>query len=160
MTEQLDAIRRFYAEELRFTAHLRSPAVVMAFANVPRERFAGSGPWHILSPMAHARYWITDADPRHLYHDVLVALDGARGINNGQPSLWAFLIDQLDVAAGKNVLHLGCGTGYYTAIMAELTGPTGQITAIEIDAGLAGRARTALMPWPQITVANADGAGM
>src|ERR1700722_14416896 len=44
--------------------------------------------------------------------------------------------------------------------MAELTGPTGQIRAIEIDAGLAGRARTALMPWPQITVANADGAGM
>ena len=110
--------------------------------------------------MAHAKYWLTDADPRHLYRDVLVALDEARGINNGQPSLWAFLIDQLDIAAGKNVLHLGCGTGYYTAIIAELAGPTGKITAIEIDAGLAGRARAALMPWPQITVGNADGASM
>ena len=94
------------------------------------------------------RNWITDADPRHLYRDVLVALDEARGINNGQPSLWAFLIDQLDNAAGKNVLHLGCGTGYYTAIMAELAGPTGKITAVEIDVGLAGRARAALLPWP------------
>ena len=90
----------------------------------------------------------------------LVALDESRGINNGQPSLWAFLIDQLDIAAGENVLHLGCGTGYYTAIMAELAGPTGKITAIEIDAGLAEKARAALMPWPQITVSNADGANI
>jgi hypothetical protein len=109
MSEQLETARRCYAEELRFTAHLRSPAVVAGFASVPRERFAGSGPWRILSPVAHAEYWITDADPRHLYHDVLVALDEARGINNGQPSLWAFLLDQLDIAAGAIVLHLGCG---------------------------------------------------
>ena len=27
------------------------------------------------------------ADPRHVYHDVLIALDEARGLNNGQPSL-------------------------------------------------------------------------
>jgi protein-L-isoaspartate(D-aspartate) O-methyltransferase len=44
--------------------------------------------------------------------------------------------------------------------MAELAGPTGKITAIEIDTGLAERARTALIPWPQITVAKADGASM
>ena len=161
MSEQLEAVRRFYAEELRFAAGLRSPALVAAFATVPRERFVGAGPWRIQSPMGIADYWTTDdADPRRLYQDVLVALDETRGINNGQPSLWAFLIDQLDIAAGANVLHLGCGTGYYTAIMAELAGPTGKITAVEIDTGLAGRARTALIPWPQITVANADGASM
>ena len=160
MSEQLETARRCYSEELRVTAHLRSPAVVAAFASVPRERFAGSGPWHILNPVAHAEDWITDADPRHLYHDVLVALDEARGINNGQPSLWAFLLDQLDIAAGASVLHLGCGTSYYTAIMAELAGPTGKITAIEIDPGLAARARTALIPWPQIAVSTADGASI
>jgi protein-L-isoaspartate(D-aspartate) O-methyltransferase len=55
-------------------------------------------------------------------------------------------------------LHLGCGTGYYTALVAELVGRTGKITAIEIDPGLAEKARAALMPWPQITVSNADGA--
>ena len=69
-------------------------------------------------------YWTTeDADPRHVYHDVLIALDEARGINNGQPSLWALLFDELDIAANDAVLHLGCGTGYYTAIAAELAGP-------------------------------------
>ena len=55
--------------------------------------------------------------------DVLIALDEKRQINNGQPSLWAFLLDQLDVAAGEQALHLGCGTGYYTAVVAELVAP-------------------------------------
>jgi protein-L-isoaspartate(D-aspartate) O-methyltransferase len=111
--------------------------------------------------MDMAEYWTTaDADPRAVYHDVLIALDEARGINNGQPSLWAFLLDHLDILTGERVLHLGCGTGYYTAVVAELVGPTGKITAIEIDPDLAGKARAALMPWPQITVSNADGASL
>jgi protein-L-isoaspartate(D-aspartate) O-methyltransferase len=159
LTDPVAAARLSYAEELRFTAHIRSPAVSVAFATVPRERFVGAGPWRVRSPMDMAEYWTTeDADPRAVYHDLLIALDERRQINNGQPSLWAFLLDQLGVAAGEHVLHLGCGTGYYTAVMAELVGPTGKITAIEIDPGLAMKARAALMPWPQIAVSNADGA--
>jgi hypothetical protein len=42
--------------------------------------------------------------------------------------------------------------------MAELTGPTGKIMAIEIDADFAEKARAAVVPWPQITISNADGA--
>lgn len=161
MTDPLEAARQAYAEELRFTAHVRSVALCAAFAAVPREQFVGAGPWCIRSPMDRAGYWTTEsADPRAVYHDVLIALDEARGINNGQPSLWAFLLDQLDIAAGAQVLHLGCGTGYYTAVMAELVGPTGRITALEIDAGLAETARAALRSWPQITVDNADGASL
>jgi protein-L-isoaspartate(D-aspartate) O-methyltransferase len=38
------------------------------------------------------------------------------------------------------VLHLGCGTGYYTAIAAELVGPTGKVIGIENDAALSERA--------------------
>jgi protein-L-isoaspartate(D-aspartate) O-methyltransferase len=91
---------------------------------------------------------------------VLIALDESRQINNGQPSLWAFLLDQLDIAVGEQVLHLGCGTGYYTAVVAELVGPRGKVTAIEIDAILAKKARIALKPWPQITVINADGSNL
>jgi len=72
----------------------------------------------------------------------------------------AFLLDQIDILAGERILHLGCGTGYYTAVMADLVGPTGKITAIEIDVGLAEKARSALMPWSQIMVTNADGANL
>jgi protein-L-isoaspartate(D-aspartate) O-methyltransferase len=150
--------RQHYAAELRFTARVESEAVVRAFATVPRERFVGSGPWRIRSPMNMAEYWTTpDANPRHVYHDVLIALDEARGLNNGQPSLWAYLFDQLRIMAAEEVLHLGSGTGYYTAIAAEIAGSASKITALEIDAGLAERARLALTPWPWISVSNADG---
>ena len=155
----LDHCRRWYADELQFTARVPSPAVIAAFATVPRERFVGPGPWWIRSPMNMDDYWQTgDADPRHVYHDVLIALDPTRGINNGQPSLWARLFDTLDLKTGEKLLHLGCGTGYYSAIAAEIVGPSGRVTAVEIDAALAERARSAASLWPQITVSNANGA--
>ena len=74
----------------------------------------------------------------------------SRGINNGQPSLWAYLFDHLDLLPGEQVLHLGCGTGYYTAIIAELVGSAGRVTAVEIDATLARKARAALADGPQV----------
>jgi protein-L-isoaspartate(D-aspartate) O-methyltransferase len=153
------AARRWFADELRHTARVRSTAVVNAFATVPREHFAGPGPWRVLSPMYLDDYWTTDdADPRHLYHDVLIAIDEARRLNNGQPSLWAFLYDQLDLAPGAHVVHVGVGTGYYTAILAEIVGPQGKVTAVEIDAELAALAQANLaLAWPQATVVAADG---
>jgi protein-L-isoaspartate(D-aspartate) O-methyltransferase len=150
--------RQLYAEELRFTANVTSRSVVHAFATVPREHFVGPGPWRILSPMRLGDYWTTvDANPRHVYHDVLIALDETRGINNGQPSLWAKLYDQLNLSAGANVVHLGAGAGYFTAILAEIVGPRGRVTAIEVDPQLAGRARDNLIPWPHAIVVVADG---
>jgi len=127
---------------LRFTARVKSSAVVNAFATVPREQFVGPGPWRIKSPMGFARYWTTDDDsPSHVYHDVLIALDESRGSNNGQPSLWAYLFDHLNLVPAEQVLHLGCGTGYYTAIIAELVASAGRVTAVEIDATLRRRER-------------------
>jgi hypothetical protein len=96
MGDPVAQARQWYAEELRFTAHVRSWAVVDAFATVPRELFVGPGPWRILSQWDLGVYWTTaDADPRHVYHDVLIALDEKRRLNNGQPCLWAFLYDQI-----------------------------------------------------------------
>ena len=157
--DEVTTARRWFAEELRHIARVQSPAVFEAFATVPREHFAGPGPWRILSSMRMADYWTTeDADPRHLYHDVLIAIDESRRLNNGQPGLWAMLYDDLALARGAHVVHVGVGTGYYSAILAEIVGPTGQVTAVEIDADLAARARTNLaLAWPQATVVTANG---
>ena len=157
--DPIKVARRWFADELRHTAGVRSPAVIEAFATVPREHFCGPGPWRLLSPVGGAGYWTTeDADPRHLYHDVLVAIDESRRLNNGQPSLWACLYDQLGLAAGDHVVHVGVGAGYYTAILAEIVGRGGHVTGVEIDPGLASRACGNLASaWPQAAVITADG---
>ncbi len=137
--------RRWFAEELRFVARVSAEEVVEAFATVPRERFVVPPPLRILSPWDMRSYWTPpDTGPAAVYHDVLIAYDEARWLNNGQPSLWAFLLDKVKVGRGERVLHLGCGMGYYTAILAELGGPEGAVLALEIDAPLAGTAREAL----------------
>jgi protein-L-isoaspartate(D-aspartate) O-methyltransferase len=105
----LEDYRRFYAEEIGYAANVQSPELLAAFARVPREKFLGPGPWRIAS-----------ADPRHLYHNVPVALDTTRDLNNGQPGRLARWIDALQLRAGERVFHLGCGVGYFTAIMAEV----------------------------------------
>ncbi|HYB08720.1 MAG TPA: methyltransferase domain-containing protein [Alphaproteobacteria bacterium] len=159
MKDDVDAARRWFAEELRYTARVQSPAVVKAFATVKREHFAGPGPWRLLSPVRTTDYWTTEsADPAHLYHDVLVAIDEERRLNNGQPSLWASLFDQLGLSPGEHVVHIGTGTGYYTAILAETVGPTGHVTGVEIDPHLAERTRQNLaLHWPQTAIVTANG---
>ena len=108
----LQAVRGWYAEELRYAAAVKSPAVVRAFATVPREHFLGPGPWQICTGAAPDKYWSTeDADPRCVYHNVVIGMLPEKGLNNGQPGFWAYLFDRLDLAPGRRVLHLGCGAG-------------------------------------------------
>ncbi len=151
--------RRFYAEELRAIADLRSSLLVAALSEVAREEFLGPPPWYFSSqaPSRDGAYRTTD-DVRELYHDVLVALKPDRGLNNGQPSLVAGCIDRLGLVPGSHVLHVGCGTGYYTAIMAKIVGPEGAVTAFEVDPDLAAQARGNLAKWPHVEVHCRDGA--
>lgn len=148
------AAQRWFAEDLRIKANIRSRAVVEAFATVPRELFVGPGPWRICGM---GEFWTTENDYlQNVYHDVLIALDEKLHINNGEPSLYAYLFNELAIAPRESVLHLGCGTGYYTALMAEIIGLGGQVTAFEIQVLLAERAQAALASWPWATVHNAD----
>lgn len=149
--------RLAYAEELRHVSHLLDERVVAAFAVVPREHFVGPGPWHILD-WGDGNYWQTpDSDPRRLYHNVLVGLVPGKKLNTGQPSLWARHLDRLRIGAGDRVLQIGSGTGYFTAILAELVGESGKVQAIEIDPALAGQATANLAPWPQASVREGNG---
>ena len=155
----LKAQRQWYADELRWCAKLQSQRLVDAFASVPREAFLGRGPWHILGDGAFVRGYekTSDSDPRHLSHNVLVAIDARRRLNNGHPSFLASLVDQLDIKEGETVYHIGCGTGYYSAIMAEIVGKDGRVVAVEVDKALARRARRNLKAYRQVEVFSADG---
>jgi protein-L-isoaspartate(D-aspartate) O-methyltransferase len=89
-----------------------------------------------------------------------VAIDAARDLNNGQPSALGMWLDALDLSEGKRVFHLGCGLGYYTALIAEAVGPSGKVLAVEVDTDLAAKARDNLAPWPNVQVVAADGASV
>lgn len=45
----------------------------------------------------------------------------------------------LDVRPGMNVLDIGAGSGWTTALLAELTGPAGQVLGLEIIRPVAAR---------------------
>src|SRR6266568_6114676 len=157
----LDPIRRFYAEEIQAVANLQSAALVDALASVPRERFLGPGPWDVAMsdprrPGAVVYRKTPDANPRHLYHNVLVAIDAARELNNGHPGTLAGCLDALNLASGETFLHVGCGTGYYTALAAVIVGAAGRVVGIEIDEELAARAKENLSTLNQVTVRSGD----
>jgi protein-L-isoaspartate(D-aspartate) O-methyltransferase len=146
--DQSGKLRAHYARYISRLAGVKNPAVERAFATVPREAFVGPAPWHVFVTTDRAYLATPDDDLAFIYTDNLIALDPAKGINNGQPSLHAHCLDALAIVPGETILHIGAGTGYYSAILAQLTGPAGQVHAYEIDPALGARAQRNLAPWP------------
>lgn len=130
--------------------------VLRAFARIPREDFLGPGPWRVAT--AQGYHTTPSADPVHVYQDAVIALDEQAGVNNGEPSLHARAIAALALRAGMRVAHVGAGSGYYSAILAELIGPNGSLVAYEMDDALAARAVENLRFWRQARVVHGNGA--
>jgi protein-L-isoaspartate(D-aspartate) O-methyltransferase len=157
---ELAIIRAAYARQILAAARISADArLEAAFGAICREDFLGPGPWPILRWF---RDYVTtpDADPVYLYTDDLVGILPERHINNGQPSLHAHLIHQASVAAGEHVVHVGTGTGYYTAIMAHLAGSAGRVTGIEFEPELAARARANFATYQNVRIVEGDGASV
>jgi protein-L-isoaspartate(D-aspartate) O-methyltransferase len=81
-----------------------------------------------------------------------------RNLNNGQPSLHARLVHHAAPTDGEHVVHVGTGTGYYTAILAHLVGPSGRVTGIEYDPQLASHAKANFVAYPNVEIVEGDGA--
>jgi protein-L-isoaspartate(D-aspartate) O-methyltransferase len=112
-------------DALRVARRVRSPAVEEAFRTVPRHLFLPG------LPVAEA------------YADEAVAVqftDGVATSSASQPSMMAIMLEQLDLRPGQRVLEIGAGTGYNAALMARIVGPTGAVTAVDIDEDLVDRA--------------------
>ena len=150
----LDEIRGVYAKLIAAVSGSTDPRLQRAFASVPREAFVGPGPWQL---GVYRKYFETaDDDPACLYQNLLVALDADKGINNGEPFLHAIWLAAVLPRPGEAVCHIGAGTGYYTAILSVLTQPGGSVHALEIEEGLAEKARDNLRPFEGISVTTGD----
>jgi protein-L-isoaspartate(D-aspartate) O-methyltransferase len=155
---ELAIIRSAYAKQiLAIAGAAKNARLEAAFGATRREDFLGPGPWWML---CWSRDYATtpDADPVYLYTNDLFGIVPERHLNNGQPSLHAYLIDQASPAVGGHVVHVGTGTGYYTAILAHLVGPSGRVTGIEFDPDLAARARANFAGYPKVEIVEGDGA--
>ncbi|MBV9288633.1 MAG: methyltransferase [Hyphomicrobiales bacterium] len=157
MPDKSKKLRETYARDITRRGGVKDARVREAFAAVRREDFCGPPPWFVSGGLFGATGGRGDVES--LYDDVLVAIDPARGINNGQPSLHARAIEALALHEGETVLHVGAGAGYYTAILALLVGPAGKVIAYEIETDIAERARANLATYPQVEVRARSGAG-
>jgi protein-L-isoaspartate(D-aspartate) O-methyltransferase len=156
--QELGTVRRAYAKQVLASVKINDARLEAAFAAVERERFLGPGPWPILRTSGYTP--TPDADPVYLYCDVLVGIVPERGLNNGMPSYHAPLIASAAIRTGEHVVHVGAGTGYYTAIMAHLAESTGRVTAIEFDSALAQRAKHNFSGTSNVVVLQGDGASI
>ncbi|MFB6453276.1 protein-L-isoaspartate O-methyltransferase family protein [Bradyrhizobium tunisiense] len=153
----LAAARARYVELIAKRERISSPRLLEALAAVPREDFLPRGRWRIKRETARSYRLTPDADPVHLYDNVLVAIDARRRLDTGLPSLWAHFIDVLDIKEKDRVVQIGCGLGYFTAILSRMVGPKGRVTAVDCDERLALRAANYLRPYRNVIVCHGDG---
>lgn len=118
------------ADELRQSGLFVSPAMERAFYAVPRHHF------------------VPFVDPVIAYQDKSIPImpdeDGVAQSICPNPSMLIHSINQLALQEGMNVLEIGTGSAYSTALLANLVGPSGRIVSLEINHDLANLAREKL----------------
>ncbi len=139
-----EKLREQLVARLKQDGVLRDPAVERALATVPRHLF--------LPEIPLAQAYADSAIPTHWE-------DGKAVSSASQPAIVAIMLQQLQVQPGMRVLEIGAGTGYNAALLAELAGPEGAVTTIDIDAQIADEARAHLAEagYPRVRVLAADG---
>lgn len=125
---------------------ITSPAVEAAFAAVPRHRFAPEVPPEQVYNAPEAIF------TKHA--------DNGRAVSSvSAPWLHARMLEAAQLAPGMRVLEIGSG-GCNAALLAEIVGPTGAVTSLDIDPDITGRARELLdeTGYKGVRIETADGA--
>lgn len=94
--------------------------------------------------------------------------DGPLEIGEGQtcsqPRTVEAMLRLLEVRRGQRVLDVGAGSGWTTALLSHLVGPTGRVLGVELEPDLADFGRTNLdecgCPWADIHEARPDVLGL
>jgi protein-L-isoaspartate(D-aspartate) O-methyltransferase len=123
---------------------LQAPAVAAAMRAVPRHRF------------------IPSVVPEEAYADRAIAIksSGAEIVSSiSQPGMIAQMLELLEPQYGDHVLEIGTGSGYNAALLAELVGPSGRVTTVEVEPELAHAARVTLaeLGYANVRVLEGDG---
>ncbi|MBB2943274.1 protein-L-isoaspartate(D-aspartate) O-methyltransferase [Actinoplanes lutulentus] len=139
-----DKLRAAMVRTLIEEGTILSGDVAAAFAAVPRHLFVpGEALWRAYDPQL-----------------ALLPKTAANGTDTSVVSaaeVQAAMLEQAQVERGMNVLEVGSG-GYNAALLAELVGPSGQVTSVDIDSGITARAGACLHKtgYDQVRVITAD----
>ncbi|MGC0419551.1 methyltransferase of ATP-grasp peptide maturase system [Embleya sp. AB8] len=154
------ALRRRLADALHDTGDIRTPAWREAVEAVPRELFVPE--WFERTDTDTGTLWTPltgeDATLEEVYADttLVTQLDGttrpadatgpmygAPSSSSTLPSLVVGMLEDLRVEPDDDVLEIGTGTGYSTALLCRRLGSS-KVTSIEVDPDTAHRAAAAL----------------
>ena len=133
MTLRIDdpaALRSAMVAALREEGLITSDRVAAAMSTVAREVFAPG------EPLARVYDTQTTLAPK-------IGPDGRPTSVVSASHIQAIQLEQAGVETGMTVLEVGSG-GYNAALLAELVGPTGSVTTVDIDADIVARARVSL----------------
>jgi protein-L-isoaspartate(D-aspartate) O-methyltransferase len=141
-------LRADLVAQLRGLGAVRSEAVERAVLAVPRHVFM---PEVTLEQAYAAEFSLTTK--RDGNGVALSSVSAAR--------IQAFMLEQAGIGPGMRVLEVGSG-GYNAALIAELAGPAGQVTTVDIDPEVTSRAARLLAAagYGQVKVVTADGTGV
>lgn len=140
------ALRARLVDQIRQTGYARSPRVEEAMRTIPRHLFL---PAASIEQAYADEAVITNRNP-----------DGSTLSCATMPTVMAMMLDQLDIRPGDRILEIGAGTGYNAALLAYLTGLSGQVTTVDISPEVTAGARKALdaTGYSHVHVATRDGA--
>jgi protein-L-isoaspartate(D-aspartate) O-methyltransferase len=146
-TTALNELRATMIAKVQEMGWARLPDVERVLREIPRHHFV---------PEATPE---TAYDP---YHAVITHRfsDGSSLSCASAPFVVGMMLDQLQVAPGNRVLEIGAGTGYNASLLAELVGPTGSVTTIDIDPDVTEQATRNLTTagYHHVQVITGDGA--
>ena len=127
--------RRMVQEQLR-ARDIRSPAILDAFAAVPRELF------------------VPPAERPNAYCDRPISIGMGQTIS--QPYVVALMVQELELRLEHRVLDVGAGSGYQTAILAGLAGHVYAVERLE-PLGESAAAVLGALNVANVTMCTADG---
>ncbi|MDX2757305.1 methyltransferase, FxLD system [Streptomyces europaeiscabiei] len=125
--DEATRLRNKVVDQLKEDGTIVSPAVEAAMRKVPR---------HLAVPEASLE------DAYSTYNAVITKEDehGNHTSSVSAPQIQAMQLEQAGIRPGDNVLEIGTN-GPNAAYLAELVGPTGQVTTVDIDPAPADRAQ-------------------
>ena len=140
---QAAAFRAALADRLVAEGAVTMPEVAAAVRAVPRHLFTPG------LPLARA-----------YANQVVFVKRDAYGVPTSSvsaPDIQAIMLEQAGIRPGMRLLEIGSG-GYNAALMAELAGPDGEVTTVDIDPAVTERARRCLdaAGYADVRVVTAD----